>query len=53
MATNLKLEEINLEEKYGAETILPPSEFLAKMNFLRVWFKNRFFKWFACKKWIK
>ncbi|MCI9000600.1 MAG: hypothetical protein HFJ26_06860 [Clostridia bacterium] len=53
MATNLKLEEINLEEKYGAETILPPSEFLAKMNFLRVWFNNRFCKWFACKKWIK
>lgn len=53
MATNLKLEEINLEEKYGAETILEPSEFLVKMNFLRVWFNNRFCKWFACKKWIK
>ncbi len=35
MNTNLKLEEFNLEEKYGIETILPSDEFLAKMNFLK------------------
>lgn len=34
MGTNIKLEEIHLDEKYGEETILPPSEFLSKMNFL-------------------
>lgn len=38
MGTNLKLEEIDLEEKYGLETVLAPKEFLSKMNFLRVWF---------------
>ena len=42
MATNLKLEEINLSEKYGVETILEPKEFLAKKNFLRFWFNDRF-----------
>lgn len=35
MDSNLKLEEVNLIEKYGAETVLPPDEFLAKMNFLK------------------
>lgn len=40
MNTNLKLEEINLEEKYGLETTLTPNDFLTKMNFLRVWFNN-------------
>lgn len=40
MGTNLKLEEIDLEEKYGLETVLAPNEFLSKMNFLRIWFNN-------------
>ncbi len=53
MATNLKLEEINLSEKYGVETILEPKEFLAKMNFLRCWFDHRFCKWLTCQKWTK
>lgn len=35
MNTNSKLEEFNLEEKYGLETILPHDEFLSKMNFLK------------------
>ena len=35
MNTNSKLEEFNLEEKYGLETILPRDEFLSKMNFLK------------------
>ncbi len=35
MNTNSKLEEFNLEEKYGLETILPCDEFLSKMNFLK------------------
>ena len=35
MDSNLKLEEVNLIEKYGAETVLPPDEFLSKMNFLK------------------
>lgn len=35
MDSNLKLEEVNLIEKYGAEAVLPPDEFLAKMNFLK------------------
>jgi len=40
MDTNLKLEEIDLEEKYGIQATLEPNEFLVKMNFLRVWFNN-------------
>ena len=32
---NSKLEEFNLEEKYGIETILAPDEFLSKMNFFK------------------
>lgn len=40
MGTNLKLEEIDLEEKYGLEATLLPNEFLTKMNFLRNWLNN-------------
>ncbi len=40
MGTNLKLEEIDLEEKYGLEAVLAPNEFLTKMNFLRNWPNN-------------
>lgn len=35
MNKNSKLEEFNLEEKYGLESILPRDEFLSKMNFLK------------------
>lgn len=35
MDSNIKLEEVNLIEKYGKETTLPPDEFLTKMNFLK------------------
>lgn len=35
MDSNVKLEEVNLIEKYGAETVLPPDEFLTKMNILK------------------
>lgn len=34
MNTNIKLEEIHLDEKYGEQALLPPNEFLSKMNFL-------------------
>ena len=34
MNTN-KLEEFNLSEKYGLESILPRDEFLSKMNLLQ------------------
>ena len=40
IGTNLKLEEIDLEEKYGLEAVLAPNEFLTKMNFLRNWPNN-------------
>lgn len=35
MKTNSKLEEFNVAEKYGTESILPHDEFLSKMNFLK------------------
>lgn len=35
MDSNVKLEEVNLVEKYGTETILPPDEFLTKMSILK------------------
>ncbi len=44
MNSNLKLEEINLSEKYGLETVLPSEEFLAKKNFLISGLTNDFAK---------
>lgn len=35
MDSNVKLEEVNLIEKYGTETVLPPDDFFSKMNFLK------------------
>lgn len=35
MDSNVKLEEVNFIEKYGQETVLPPDDFFAKMNFLK------------------
>lgn len=35
MDSNIKLEEVNLIEKYGAETTLTPDEFLTKMSILK------------------
>lgn len=35
MDSNIKLEEVNLIEKYGEETVLSPNDFFTKMNFLK------------------
>lgn len=35
MDANVKLEEVNLIEKYGQETVSPPNDFFTKMNFLK------------------
>lgn len=35
MSTNIKLEDIHLDEKYGKEAILPPNDFLSNMHFTK------------------